>query len=668
MTRVERLAYISEFTTNYNLFMDNIKVYATYSGSSYSYASGNRLNPFTNILVNDVERSKFDSTSYSSKVQVALSCYHNYLYIQFGTHFDGDKYVLNASIADMHISTGVILGSTVDQTSSSMLRFGGKYDNTPSYINPILTNNNIVLYDNENGRGLIRTVPYYPNHAIKYYIDTNEWAGNNTDGTFEYYGKLGINGESYTNSYGTQYFTYIGENKHPYSTYIVDNYYYNNQILPIDSPLWNPSGSYFSYLINEFCKDYQFWKYDDTEPAPYTNAQPLGIVTSADHLYEWLQETKSKLDAELAEYNALPAYTPSTDVEIVDFFNLKSSFDSSFSEYPGVFNSVKLGFGYATTSDSSNAAKASLQSGYTHLDKLQETFDKNKLEASISSYIKQVNFSDIVALFDLSETYPGSYTVDVDTISFNVFEYRLNYSRFNSAGNQLKIIVLFLFLGVKTNYTVPCSSDATVVMILAVVAIFLMRPDAAEFLAAYAGEMTAIATVTIWTLSILLTFGIGGKNEQRIMRAIIIVFAAYLAWKGFFATTTTDATVAAKSVQNGSFTSQLIDGVYYLTPTVKGYISSTALLVGSGFQAMSLDLEFKAEDEDEEQALFEAAYEAKQKEMDEDAKRKDLTLKYKNYKIGANYDKMFAQQYDLKEQKRKEKYDKIYERTFKDRV
>jgi len=64
----------------------------------------------------------------------------------------------------------------------------------------------------------------------------------------------------------------------------------------------------------------------------------------------------------------------------------------------------------------------------------------------------------------------------------------------------------------------------------------------------------------------------------------------------------------------------------------------------------------------------EADKDAKQKEMDEDAKRKDLTLRYKNYKIGANYDKMFAQSYDLKEQKRKDKYDKIYEYRSKDRV
>jgi hypothetical protein len=165
----------------------------------------------------------------------------------------------------------------------------------------------------------------------------------------------------------------------------------------------------------------------------------------------------------------------------------------------------------------------------------------------------------------------------------------------------------------------------------------------------------------IVVLAVLLTFGVGGEDEQRIMRAIIIVFAVYLAYQGFFSQTTTSTAEASAAVKSGSFTSQLIDGVYYLTPTVKGYISSTALLVGSGFQAMSLDLDLKADDEEEEQALFEAAYEAKQKEMDEDAKRKDLTLKYKNYNIGANFDKMFAQPYDLKEQKRKEKYDKLYE-------
>lgn len=367
---------------------------------------------------------------------------------------------------------------------------------------------------------------------------------------------------------------------------------------------------------------------------------------------------------------------------LVEAFGLKDGFDKSFNKYPGVFTDVSLGFGFY---DGNSLSK---EGGYKKRSELYEAFDKIRESSRGGSPIHNITNDEIVSKYftldrvenrmatkaentteqidgvsptpnDWALVYNGqSYVYDFYTKwELPMSWYHLKYDD-NFFKDPIYLVCIYASLYIYTNYDRPCRWDGPLLKLITLV-LLIVYPPAALF----------TVTGAIWLLTLLVTLDIGGKDEQRYMRAILVVLAFYYATTLFQNQTATTAQQAQAAHKSGMYTVSGSSGAYTLAPTAKAYAYGVAGITSSTISGIGLMNEIKSEDEYEKQKEKERIQEEEQDKLDKelnDRENRKMILSYNHDKLIFDYDKIFkgSENYFDKQDKKKGdiygSYNKIY--------
>lgn len=403
-------------------------------------------------------------------------------------------------------------------------------------------------------------VPYYPDNALKYV--------NYADPIFWYFSGFDLHIVEIENyfdtslSYDTSYFRFLrGDVPETYRILAIDqkNITPNSQIQEIDMTTiiqdaggitYLPDDKYRAYfsatgydanlrteIYRVFCSAHNWWADDTGEVAEWHNGDQ-GVYTgrrkivSSWHIYEWILAEIEELERErvvLLGRTNQEIEAGNDLASVIDGIGFRNVYEVMFSEYPGVFNSVRLQNGYYTINDPNgyfDEASITKQFGYKKLETIRGSFETNKENAN------SVNFNRMLECFEFDRFETVNKTVhpsnDVDP-SFNVQEtvsiYRLNYDKYFTFNSKYRYYIATYFLSLRVDFSEPCEWDGLITFIIVVIITYFLGPEAgANSLQAFASYL---AIFSLWVNFL----DIGGSQDQKLLGYASIALGLYSAWK-----------------------------------------------------------------------------------------------------------------------------------------
>ena len=305
-----------------------------------------------------------------------------------------------------------------------------------------------------------------------------------------------------------------------------------------------PSGyntSLREQIYTEYCDGMNWW-FDETGEIASWHVGDQGIYTgvrkivSSWQIYEWILSEIEELNREKTSLEARVA--DDIDLgwevgELIDNAGLTKTFSQMFSEYPGIFDTVKLQYGFYTYvgDEYLNDENQLFQNyGYKSLESIKSAFSENQYTFNASadkmqSYFSQAeshSLSKIVANSDGTETtYTGIVTI-----------WRLRYNDYLLAGAKHRYFISVYSLGMLVQWSEPCPWDGVIIFIVMVLVTYFLGPEAgvqanAAFME-YVILFSQYLSIGIMWASVL---GIGSATDRRRLGYLAIAGQLYGGWQ-----------------------------------------------------------------------------------------------------------------------------------------
>lgn len=278
-------------------------------------------------------------------------------------------------------------------------------------------------------------------------------------------------------------------------------------------------------IYTSYCNSLNWWFDDTGEVAGWHNGDQ-GVYTgsrkivSSWQIYEWILSEIEELEREKSELQLRIQTQIDEGKSIGDLLTdagLTAAYSKMFTEYPGIFDTVKVQYGFYTyvgAPSLNDETRLFEKYGYKSVDSITNTFTD-------STFTYGVDVEKIKSYFSISHTIDLGSGGTTGTMTI----WRLRYDDFLSAPNKIRYFISVYTIGLRVIFSEPCPWDGIIVFIVVAIITYFLGPQASA--SVYSTFASYLAIFSLWTSYLEL----GGERDRKLFGYISTAASLFASYK-----------------------------------------------------------------------------------------------------------------------------------------